>query len=209
MKSVVCFGDSNTYGHDPATGERLPDEVRWTCLLQKLLGDGYKVIEEGLNGRTTVFDDPNDDWKNGIDYLKPCLNSHKPVDIVILMLGSNDLKEVFHASPEDIANGAAELVKVIREFTQEKQGFIPRILLVSPAEIGEGITHSPFYGSFYENAIGRSREFPKWYQKVAEEYGCEFLDAAEYVQPSRLDSLHFTAEGHAALAEALADAILY
>ena len=209
MITVLCYGDSNTYGYNPSNGFRYPPDVRWTGRLQRLLGEGYHVVEEGCNGRTTVYDDPLEGWKNGIDYLKPCLNSHKPVDIVILMLGSNDLKEVFHASPEDIANGAAELVKVIREFTQEKQGFIPRILLVSPAEIGEGITHSPFYGSFYENAIGRSREFPKWYQKVAEEYGCEFLDAAEYVRPSRLDSLHFTAEGHAALAEALADAILY
>ena len=122
MITVLCYGDSNTYGYNPSNGFRYPPDVRWTGRLQRLLGEGYHVVEEGCNGRTTVYDDPLEGWKNGIDYLKPCLNSHKPVDIVILMLGSNDLKEVFHASPEDIANGAAELVKVIREFTQEKQG---------------------------------------------------------------------------------------
>lgn len=106
MKTVLCYGDSNTYGYDPSDGFRYPESVRWTCRLQKLLGDDYRIIEEGCNGRTTVFDDPIESWKNGRDYLKPCLNSHKPIDIVILMLGSNDLKETFHASAKQIAAGA-------------------------------------------------------------------------------------------------------
>ena len=139
MKTVLCFGDSNTYGYDPTTGLRYPESVRWTALLQGLLGTDYKVIEEGCNGRTTVFDDPIEGWKKGLDYLRPCLNTHKPVDIVIMMLGSNDLKEVFHATPEDIASGAETLVKEIIDFTEIKQGFVPEIILVSPPEIGEDI----------------------------------------------------------------------
>ncbi len=206
-KSVLCYGDSNTYGYNPATDLRYPADVRWTGRLQMLLGDEYRVIEEGCNGRTTIFDDPVEGWKSGLDYLKPCLNSHKPVDIVILMLGTNDLKEVFHLTAEEIAEGAATLVRIIREFTEEKQGFIPRILLVAPTELGEGLPGSPFYGSFTESAITRSREFPACYRKVAEKYGCEFLNAADYAQPSTLDSLHLTAEGHIALAEAFAVAI--
>ena len=132
MISVLCYGDSNTYGYNPANGLRYPENVRWTGILQELLGEGYRVIEEGCNGRTTIFDDPAEGWKNGLMYLKPCLNTHKPVDFVIMMLGSNDLKEVFCAKPKEIAEGAAVLVKVIKEFTEEKQGFVPKIILVSP-----------------------------------------------------------------------------
>ena len=97
MKNVLCYGDSNTYGYIPETGLRYPKNVRWTGVLQNLLGKNFNVIEEGCNGRTTIFDDPIEGWKNGRDYLKPCLNSHKPIDIIIMMLGSNDLKDFFHA----------------------------------------------------------------------------------------------------------------
>lgn len=203
MKTVLCYGDSNTYGYNPSNGFRYPEDVRWTGRLQALLGDDYRIIEEGCNGRTTVFDDPIEGWKNGLDYLRPCLNSHKPVDIVILMLGSNDLKEVFHASAEQIADGAKRLVDVILTFTREKQGFEPQIILVSPPEIGEGIRTSTFYGSFLENAIGRSREFPGWYRRVAKKHGCTFFNAAEYIRASEEDSLHLTPEAHARLAEEL------
>jgi lysophospholipase L1-like esterase len=129
------------------------------------------------------------------------------VDIVVLMLGSNDLKETFHAGAEDIANGAATLVEVIQTFTEEKQGFEPKILLLSPPEIGEGIASSPFYGRFRENAITRSREFPQYYQKVAEEHHCIFLNTAEYIEPSEIDSLHLSPEAHAKLAEKVYEVI--
>lgn len=203
MTTVLCYGDSNTYGYVPETGMRYPRDVRYPGRLQMLLGDDYTVIEEGCNGRTTIHDDPIDGWKNGLDYLKPCLNSHKPVDIVIMMLGSNDLKDTFHMSAKDIAEGAGVLVKVIKEFTAEKQGFIPKIILVSPPEIGEGIKSSPFYGAFYEDAIERSRQFPEHYRAVAEDLGCIFFNAAEYIRPSEYDSLHLTPEGHRILAEKL------
>ena len=201
--TVLCYGDSNTYGYNPTNGMRYPENVRWTGRLQKLLGEDYRVIEEGCNGRTTVFDDPIEGWKNGLSYLRPCLNTHKPVDFVILMLGSNDLKEVFHAAAEEIADGAGILVRVTQEFTRAKQGYVPKIILVSPPEIGEGIRNSNFYGSFCENAIDRSREFPKWYRRTAEKYGCIFLDAARYINPSAEDSLHLSPEAHRELAEQL------
>lgn len=207
MKTILCYGDSNTYGYVPETGLRYPRNVRWTGVLQELLGEEYSIIEEGCNGRTTIFDDPLEGWKNGRDYLKPCLNAHKPVDIVIMMLGSNDLKRCFHASVEDIAAGAEILVKDIIEFTGNKQGFVPRIILVAPPEIGEGIQSSTFYGSFDEDAILRSRAFPAYFRKVALANGCEFVDAAEHIKPSTVDSLHLTAEGHRRLAEVLRDKI--
>lgn len=207
VKTVLCYGDSNTYGYIPETGMRYPREVRYPGRLQLLLGDAYAVVEEGCNGRTTIHDDPIDGWKNGLDYLKPCLNSHKPVDIVILMLGSNDLKATFHLTAKEIADGAGILVDVIQSFTEEKQGYVPKIILVSPPPLGGGIASSPFYGAFYEDAVAESRHFPEYYRAVADKYGCIFFDAAAYIEPSPVDSLHLTTEGHRILAERLYELI--
>ena len=205
--TVVAYGDSNTYGYNPRTGLRYPEEIRWTGLLSSHLGNGYRVIEEGCNGRTTVHDDPIDGWKNGMDYLKPCLHSHKPVDIVVMMLGTNDLKSVFDLSAEQIAEGAGVLVDTIQKFTLEKYGYQPKIVLISPPEIGSGIRTSPFYGSFLEDAIDRSRQFPRYYKEVADRYGCVFFNAAEWIRPSEVDSLHLDPEAHRILAEKLSEVI--
>ena len=207
IKTILCYGDSNTYGYVPETGMRYHRDIRYPGRLQILLGEEYAVIEEGCNGRTTIHDDPIDGWKNGLDYLKPCLNSHKPIDIVIVMLGSNDLKTTFHLTAQQIAEGAGILVDVIKEFTAEKQGFIPKIILVSPPEIGMGIRTSPFYGAFNEKAIDESRRFPEFYKKIAEDKGCIFFNAAQYIYPSETDSLHLTPEGHRILAEELCEVI--
>ena len=186
---------------------RYPRNVRYPGVLQELLGDDYTVIEEGCNGRTTIHDDPIDGWKNGLDYLRPCLHSHKPIDIVIMMLGSNDLKATFGLTAQGIAEGAGVLVDVIRDFTREKQGFIPKIILVSPPEIGKGIKSSPFYGAFYEEAVAESKKFPEYYRRVAEDKGCTFFNAAEYIYPSEYDSLHLTPQGHRVLAQKLSELI--
>ncbi len=207
LKTVLCYGDSNTYGYVPETGMRYPRDVRYPGRLQLLLGDDHTVIEEGCNGRTTIHDDPIDGWKNGLDYLKPCLYSHKPVDIVILMLGSNDLKASFHLTADNIAEGAGQLVDVIQSFTAEKQGYVPKIILVSPPELGSDIKSSPFYGAFYEEAVEESKKFPEYYRKVADSKGCVFFNAADYIYPSETDSLHLTPEGHAVLAGKLYDLI--
>ncbi|MCR5595555.1 MAG: SGNH/GDSL hydrolase family protein [Lachnospiraceae bacterium] len=205
MKTVLCYGDSNTFGYIPETGMRYPRDVRWPGRLQDILGEDYLVVEEGCNGRTTIYDDPVDGWKNGLDYLKPCLNSHKPIDIVILMLGSNDLKSTFGLTAEKIAEGAGILVDIIQSFTEEKQGYVPKIVLVSPPQIGADIRSSGFYGAFLDSAIEESKRFPKFYQKVANDKGCIFFDAARYVYPSKTDSLHLTPEGHVTLASKLAE----
>lgn len=203
MKTILCYGDSNTYGFNPINGMRYPKDVRWTGRLQTLLGEKYAVIEEGCNGRTTVFDDPVDGWKNGLSYLKPCLNSHKPVDVVIMMLGSNDLKDIFHASAEEIAKGAERLVQEIYDFADDKQGFRPIVILVSPPEIGPDICRSAFHYAFDETAIVRSKEFHKYYKEVADRNHCVFFDAAEYVKASETDSLHLMPEEHEKLAKGL------
>ena len=207
MKTALCYGDSNTYGYSPIDGKRFPEGVRWTSRLSELLGNKYRVIEEGCNGRTTNLNDPEEPWKNGVPYLKPCLNTHKPVDVVILMLGSNDLKKIYAASAEQIAEGAEQLVRIIKEFTQSKQGFIPKIILVSPTEIGEGIDNSPFSRSFDMDSVDRSRKLPDLYKKVAEKTGCLFFNAADYIKPSEEDCLHWTAQGHKTMAEKMYELI--
>ncbi|WP_034447553.1 SGNH/GDSL hydrolase family protein [Butyrivibrio sp. AE2032] len=207
MKSVVCFGDSNTYGHNPVNGERLPESVRWPCLLQELLGGDYKIIEEGLNGRTTVFDDPNDDWKNGIDYIKGILCTHRPVDYLIIMLGTNDMKTIYNAKPEDIAAGLNEIVQRAEKVMDLKQGYIPKILIVSPPEISEDILTGPFAGSFDRVSIDKSRRLSEFYKKVADKHGCGFLDAKLYIKPSKEDGLHLDPAGHKGLAEIIAKTV--
>ena len=208
MKSVVCFGDSNTYGYDPITGDRFPETVRWTGLLQGLLGDGYKVIEEGLNGRTTVFEDPNDDWKKGVDYIKGILCTHRPVDYLVIMLGSNDMKNIFNASPDAIASGLNEIVQKAEKVMDLKQGYVPKILIVSPPEITADVLTGPFSGSFNEAAIDKSKRLAEYYKKVADRHGCMFLDAKLHIKPSKEDGLHLDAEGHKGLAEAVAKTLI-
>lgn len=207
IKSVLCYGDSNTYGYSPVTGMRFSEQIRWTGCLQMLLGNQYRIIEEGCNGRTTIFNDPNDPWKNGLSYLKPCLNSHKPIDIVIVMLGTNDLKTIFHADMPAIASGIEEIIQEIQTFTKQKQGFVPQIILVAPPKIGKGICESPFAASFDASAITRSHEFAKYYQDVAKRNNCVFFDAAQFAQSSDEDSLHLMPSEHEKLANALADCI--
>lgn len=207
MKSVVCFGDSNTYGHNPLNGERLPESVRWPCLLQNLLGDEFKVIEEGLNGRTTVFDDPNDDWKNGVDYIKGILCTHRPVDYLVIMLGTNDMKTVYNASVEEIAAGLKEIVKRAENVMEVKQGYVPKILIVSPPEISEDILTGPFKDSFDRVSIEKSKRLAYQYKQVADRFGCGFLDAKQYIKPSVEDGIHLGPDGHKGLAEAVCQAI--
>lgn len=186
---------------------RYPRNIRYPGVLQELLGSEYAVIEEGCNGRTTIYGDSNEEWKTGLDYLKPCLNSHKPIDVVVMMLGSNDLKTFFDLTAEKIAYGAGVLVDVIQSFMPEKQGYVPKILLISPPEIGPDIKSSPFYGEFDERSIEESKRFPELFRALAEEKGCLFLNAAEYISPSTYDSLHLTPESHRILAEKVAKVI--
>jgi lysophospholipase L1-like esterase len=117
MTTILCYGDSNTWGYTPGTGKRYERHERWTGVLQQSLGNSAIVIEEGLNGRTTVLDDPTKPFRNGKDYLIPCLDSHAPLDLVILMLGTNDLKHRFGMSALDIGRNVATLLDMIRQST--------------------------------------------------------------------------------------------
>ena len=153
MSVIVVFGDSNTWGYDPATGGRFPRSQRWPSVLQRELGTDFEVIAEGLNGRTTVHDDPIEPYRSGADALPPCLMSHAPVDLVVLALGCNDLKKRFSLSAFDIAEGAARLVFLARAYGEGPDGRAPKILLIAPPPVGR----LSAYAEMFEGSAETSR----------------------------------------------------
>jgi lysophospholipase L1-like esterase len=200
MRTVLCYGDSNTWGYEPATGERFPEEVRWPGVLARELGNGFRVIEEALNGRTTVREDPVEEYKNGKDYLRPCLESHAPLDLVIVALGVNDLKARFFASASDAADGAGILVSVAQRSGTGPGGGSPAVLLVAPPPVGFLAELAQMFAGAEEKSKGFSRQ----YRRVAEKYGCGLLDAGDVARASDRDGIHLEAEEHRKLGEAVA-----
>ena len=207
MQTVLCYGDSNTYGYCPVDGERWSKGIRWTGILKDLLGTDYEVIEEGCNGRTTILEVPSDVWKNGLTYLKSCLNSHKPIDYFVMMLGTNDLKFQFGVGAKEVAKGAETLVEEVKDFSDSKNVKLPKIILISPPYIGEGICQSPFGNDFDKKSVIESKKFAKYYEEVANRQGCIFVDAAKVVMPSLEDSLHLMPSEHKKLAHKIYEVI--
>ena len=207
-KRIVCFGDSLTWGFDPVTRTRLPKEDRWPGVLQNLLGDGYEIIEEGQCARTIATDDPAEGEKNGLKYILPCMESHTPFDLLIVMLGSNDLKRKFSYSSMDIAGEMRIFLEKVHSYLHFRAERTAKILLVSPPHIGEKIRESWLGDLFgYENARKVSQELANWYAQLAEVYHTQFLNAADYARASDADSCHMDAENHHKLGEVLADRV--
>jgi lysophospholipase L1-like esterase len=200
MKRVLCYGDSNTWGYDPQSRERFPAETRWTGVLADRLGADYLVIEEGLNGRTTQFDDPLEEGRNGLTYLRPCVESHCPLDAVIVMLGTNDLKQRFNLSASDIAESAAGLADHARRYARSEDGSPPRVLLVAPPAI-VALTE---FDQMFAGAQEKSRQFSHYYRLAAGWYDLPFFDAGAVIISSEKDGIHFDADEHRKLGEALA-----
>lgn len=203
-KRIVCFGDSNTWGYNAVDGSRYAEEIRWPGRLQKLLGEGYSVIEEAQNGRTTVWDDPIENRLAGLTYLWPCMESHSPFDLLIIMLGTNDTKTYFNVQAKSIATGAGRLVKLALQSDFGVGGKAPEVLLISPVRIEEDNDAAHIFG---RQAAEKSREFSQFYQEIAREYGCHFLDAAQYAAPGMVDGVHMDEEGHEKLARAVFDKV--
>ncbi len=217
-KHIVCLGDSNTHGYcadpadcaDPALA-RFSEDERWTCLLQKALGEDYLVVEEGLSGRTTVFDDPLYEHLSALDYLYPCLKSHEPVSLLMVMLGTNDAKERFGMNAFAIGLGMKRLVQKARTIDCWGPGGEPNILIVCPPPIGRGVLTSPVadeMGTMGPGCVEKSQKLPGEYKRVAEETGCHFLDAGALgCEFNQIDFMHLTKKGHATLAHALGELI--
>lgn len=207
MRSVLCYGDSNTYGQTTADtpDDRYGPTVRWPGVLRRLLGPGWLVVEEGLSGRTTVSDDPIEGAeKNGRTYLKPCIQSHKPLDLVILMLGTNDLKIRFQKTASEIAMGIGALAQDIKGLRAGIDQKVPEIMIVSPPPILDDLRG---WESVFEGGHAKSLRLADEYARIADMVEVHFFDAGSVVQSSPVDGFHLDAAGHRRLGEAMAEAI--
>ena len=202
-KHIVCFGDSNPHGycadpHDCADGgDRFNERERWTCLLQNRLGEDFLVLEEGLSGRTTVFSDPLHESMPGLETIYPCLMSHEPVDLLIIMLGTNDTKERFAANAPAIAIGMERLLLKCKSIPCWG-GKQPNILVVCPPPLGEGF-HDEVMG---KGCVEKAAALPPYMEAVALRNGARYLNA-EMCEFNSIDFTHLTRRGHAQLADTL------
>jgi len=197
---ILCYGDSNTWGYDPVSEKRYPVGVRWTSILQDKLGQEYWIIEEGLNGRTTNIDDPAKNWRNGFTFLRTCLESHNPIDLVILFLGTNDMKNQFERQPEDLANALGLLIEEIKTSSKDIFEEVSKVIVISPPLIDESIDGVL---KAFNGAEKKSKKLGKFVRQVADEHHVGFLDIATIVQPSDKDGIHLDQKGHKVIAETL------
>jgi len=200
MKNILCFGDSNTWGYSPLDGRRYPPDIRWPGVLQSSLGSDYRVIEEGLNGRTTFISEDERPLRSGSDVLPILLESHRPLDLAIIMLGTNDLKLEFNLTVAEIAQGAKILCELVMN-SEYLEDHPPEILLISPTHIGHNIL--PEDKEFFDQARGKSLQFAELFEKAAAELGIHFLDAAKIVKVSEVDGVHWDADQHQSFGELL------
>ena len=214
MKQILCFGDSNTWGLIPKTNKRYPWGVRWTSILNDTLNNGlygidnsereqYRVIEEGLCGRTTVFDDPLRDGRNGVKILPTILETHNPVDIVIIMLGTNDCKTVYNASAEFIGQGVKRLIGQVKSYIPDS-----KILLIAPIQLGEGVEEYDYDPEFSKQSVILSKELPNVYKKIARQEKVGFIAASDIAKPSDTDREHLSEDGHRKLADKVAEWVI-
>ena len=207
-KHIVCFGDSNTHGYCALTNGRFSEEERWTCLLGKKLGENYLVIEEGLSGRTTCFDDPVHEGLSGLDYIYPCLMSHAPVDLLVIMLGTNDTKERFGSSAACIALGLKRLVAKAVATTDCWGTHGPRILIVVPKTIDKEYESTAVGATMGRGCAEKSEGLIAEYKTIANLTNCFYFDANEVVaENNHIDYMHLTKEGHQSLAKVLSGLI--
>lgn len=206
MKSVLCYGDSNTFGSIPGhPGTRYGYSDRWPSVLQGILGPEWLVIAEGLSGRTTCRDDPIEGAHlNGRTSLRPCLESHRPIDQIIIMLGTNDLKARFQSTAHDISLGMAALVGDIREVAFRTSTEVPEIILVSPPPI---LRDLGAWDKVFEGGFEKSKNLASEYAHVAKAQGVGFLNAGDHAICSPIDGFHIDDTGAKSLGTAIGNLI--
>ncbi len=197
---ILCFGDSNTWGHIPGKmgKERFSIDKRWTGLLQKKLGDTYEIIEEGLGGRTTVIDDPRPDFpeRNG-KVLRGILESHLPLKLVILMLGTTEAKSMMNRTPQEIAEGLTTLIGFIKIGKVLEATSAPKILIVVPPIVRE---EAAFASTLFQGGTSKTRQLGELYQQVADKENCFYLDPNSSIVVDKEEGIHLTEQGHQQLA---------
>ncbi|WP_339287901.1 SGNH/GDSL hydrolase family protein [Paenibacillus sp. FSL E2-0201] len=200
-RTIVCFGDSNTWGYDAETDQRFKDEIRWTGLLDTELGNSYRVIEEGLPGRTSVSEDPLFEGLAGISYLYPCLMSHAPLDLVVIMLGTNDTKERFALTSYNIAQGIVRLALKAKGSGAGHAGKAPEVLVIAPPPIGAEYIHTPIGKPMGSNCSEKSMELSQHLAALLKGTDIHFMDSREYVSMNEIDYMHLDIQGHRNMAD--------
>ena len=208
---IVCFGDSNTWGYDPNTKRRHGDHIRWTSLIQDKLGDGSQVVECGINGRTAAHDEPFRECRNGVRGIGYSLLESSPLDLLIINLGTNDLK--YEDGAAGISRGMWLLMRtahhsgLLNTFdTSVFRGGKEKILLMSPIHLGKELD-ARFPDSILRGKYALSLRFAELYEPIARAFGAEFMDSAQYAEPSEADCIHMDAENHRKLAEAVCERV--
>ena len=198
-KTIVCYGDSNTWGDVPNKNERHPSDIRWTGVLQDILGEGHEIVNEGLCGRTFVAEEEGKSHRVGITHLKSILSTNDPVDAITVMLGTNDMKSIFGLTAEDIANHLKQTIQLIQKEEIEK------IIVICPAPVinPEGLR----LDERLKDAPATSLLLPPLYEKIAEEFNCLYLNAGDFISLENTDGYHLDAEHHKILGKKVAEII--
>lgn len=213
-KRILIYGDSNTYGFDADTHGRFDEDTRWTKVCQKLLGDQYEIVEEGMCGRNTSHDIPEEEalstelleapYVNGLKFIAPCVLSHLPLDVICVKLGSNDLDVEALRTPEMIAGSAAEVLKKAKALAEEKFPDHPcKYVLMAPIASTEDALHGEFAEDFTEEILERAKLLPAAYEKKAAQEGFLYFNINEHAKCGKTDGTHMDAENHRKMAEAV------
>ncbi|MDR3130312.1 MAG: SGNH/GDSL hydrolase family protein [Treponema sp.] len=215
MKTILCYGDSNTWGYDPARALRFDHNTRWPGVLQKILNKGrppddpaYWVVEEGQCGRTCARDDPVEGGRNGLLHLIPILESHKPIDIVVILLGTNDLKRRFTPSPFDIGRSIRRTAVAAMNSCTGPGDAAPKVLIVCPPPAVDSPDFRKKFGDMFGDCVEISRRLPPYYRQAAEECGAAYFDSSALIKSSAADGIHWEKEEHGKLAAALAEILV-
>jgi len=199
VRNILCFGDSNTWGYVPGTGERFDNETRWTALTSQMLNNEFTLYEAGLSGRTVNSDDPERAYRNGAKLLNLYLESCRPLDLVIIMLGTNDLKASLENSMETIKNHAKQLCQQVLDFDYSPYK-APQLMLVAPVPFAE----TAELDEEFVLTLAASRQIAPAYYRLAQELNVKFLDAGRVIKASQVDGIHWDADGHRDFAHHLA-----
>lgn len=205
MRTIVCYGDSNTWGAVPMpkaeAPRRFPADKRWPGVMRRALGEGWTVIEEGMNGRTTCVDDPVEGrHKNGVTFLPVCLETHQPIDLLVIKLGTNDLKARLAMQAGDIAAGAGLLATIASRSAFGPDGGAPRVLIICPAPLAR----LSWLTEMFEGGTEKSLKLADRMATVAKDCGAHFLDAGRHIASSDVDGIHLDEAAHGALGAVVA-----
>ena len=201
MKTILCYGDSNTFGFNPEDYSRYDKNTRWTGVLQSNLGDKYKVINEGANNRNGFVTNPQGDLYSAQKHYPELISNSENIDIIILAIGTNDLQFLYNANSDDFEHGLENLISISKNKTND-------IILIPPVILSDNILNGFFKTQFDKTSILKSQTVGEIYYKLAKIHNCRIFDINKFTKPSETDGLHYSKESHKLIADNLTEFIL-